>query len=309
MPGARVSVVVPTHDRHRLLALTLRSVLRQEEVDFDVTVVDDGSTDDTASFLARVRDPRVRVIRNERPAGVAAARSQGLDATTGRWVAFVDDDDLWAPTKLTMQLAASRETGRRWVYAGVVEIDAAGRLIGGTPPPSPERVSRRLRRMNLIPGGSSGVLMARGAIDQAGGWDPTVFHADWDLWIRLLAAGPPACAPAPLVAYRVHGGQSSVDIQRVVEGIRVITRRYGGRPDRAAIHHYLAFLHHRAGRNARAAGHFALAAALGEPVAVARNVSTIVRARAGRRFPALTPREDPHAAWMTEAERWLSALA
>jgi glycosyltransferase involved in cell wall biosynthesis len=303
-----ISVVVPTHNRRDFLAVTLNSVLRQKEVEFDVTVVDDGSTDDTLEFLKAIHDPRVRVLRNEVPQGVCTARNQGIAATTREWVAFVDDDDLWAPDKLARQVRAAHDTGCSWVYTGAVEIDEQGRALSGTPPPPPPRVWERLPHVDLVPGGSSGVLASRRAVEAAGGWDPQVFLADWDLWIRLGRIGPPAWVPAPLVGYRIHGGQSSVDVDRVLSGVKVIAARYGAAPDRAPIHHYVAYLCLRSGRRSRALVHFALAALFGEPIPVVRNLSSILRMRLGRRFPPFEPRSDPQAEWKAQAQMWLSDL-
>src|ERR1043165_4136059 len=95
-----ISVVIPTHDRRELLAVTLASVLRQGDGECEGVVVDDGSTDATQQFLAGLRDPRVRWITNPAPRGVTTARNQGIEATTGVWLGFVDDDDVWAPDKL-----------------------------------------------------------------------------------------------------------------------------------------------------------------------------------------------------------------
>jgi glycosyltransferase involved in cell wall biosynthesis len=306
-PGS-VSVVIPTHNRRRLLAITLDSVLRQRGVELDVTVVDDGSTDDTPAFLAGVEDPRVRVIRNETPLGVSRARNQGIDSSAGAWLAFVDDDDLWAPDKLARQLEAARDLGRAWVYVGAVEIDEAGRALSGTRPAPPDRVWPHLPRFNLVPGGCSGVIATREAVEAAGRWDPTIFLEDWDLWNRLGRLGPPAWVPSPLVGYRIHGGQASQQVDRILADVKRIVARYGGPPDRAHIHHYVAFVCLRSGQRARSLAHFALAALFGEPIPVIRNVGTIARARAARRFPILARRNDPQAEWKRQGEAWLSEL-
>src|SRR6476620_10544907 len=97
-----VSVVVPNHNRARLLSRTLQSILAQQMGDLEVAVVDNGSTADTAS-VAAAADPRVVVLRNEAPAGVSAARNRGIAAARGAWLAFCDDDDLWSPEKLAHQ--------------------------------------------------------------------------------------------------------------------------------------------------------------------------------------------------------------
>src|SRR5918994_1592279 len=93
----KVSVVIPTHDRRVWLYLTLRSVLRQHHHDLEAIVVDDGSTDGTAQMLAEIADPRVRVMRHASPRGVGASRNHGAAGAKGEWIAFVDDDDVWAP--------------------------------------------------------------------------------------------------------------------------------------------------------------------------------------------------------------------
>jgi glycosyltransferase involved in cell wall biosynthesis len=96
MAAPDVSVVIPTRDRSRLLVLALRSALRQREVDLEVVVVDDGSGDDTPEVVAGLRDARVHLVRHPGPHGVSAARNSGIAAARGRWIAFLDDDDLAA---------------------------------------------------------------------------------------------------------------------------------------------------------------------------------------------------------------------
>ena len=100
MNGTRpeVSVVVPTRDRWELLSTcALPSATCQEGVAIEVIVVDDGSSDGTAAGLAALDDPRVLTVRHDRPRGVSAARNSGIRAARGTWLAFLDDDDLWAP--------------------------------------------------------------------------------------------------------------------------------------------------------------------------------------------------------------------
>ena len=106
---ADVAAIVPTHDRADLLTTTLRSVLWQRGVSLEVVVVDDGSSEAMDTVVERVGDPRVRVVRNETPEGVCAARNRGAAETDARWLAFCDDDDLWAPDKLARQVAAAEQ--------------------------------------------------------------------------------------------------------------------------------------------------------------------------------------------------------
>src|SRR5688572_6566741 len=135
--GIDVSVVVPTRNRSTLLMRTLRSVLRQQDVEFEVIVVDEASTDDTPAMLAALDDPRVRVIRHEVPLWLAAARNRGAAEARGEWLAFVDDDDLWAPDKLVRQVHAAQDAGREWVYTGAVNFDGC-RIVSSQPPLPPD---------------------------------------------------------------------------------------------------------------------------------------------------------------------------
>jgi glycosyltransferase involved in cell wall biosynthesis len=146
-----VSVVIPTRDRAGLLAQTLATVLWQRNVSLEVVVVDDGSEEPIVGRVTELSDPRVVVVRNETSLGVSGARNAGIERATGDWVAFCDDDDLWAPDKLADQIAAATSEGCSWVYAGDVNIDDRLRIIGGGPPPPPETVMADLVRYNAVP--------------------------------------------------------------------------------------------------------------------------------------------------------------
>ena len=232
-----VSVIIPTRNRRQLLELTLRSVLWQRDVDFEVIVVDDGCTDDTPQMLRDRRDPRIRMVRHERSQGVSAARNHGIAEARGEWVAFLDDDDLWAPDKLAHQLDALGRCGCRWAYAGAVDITVDNRVIAGRSPTPPEQVVKELPARNMLPAGSSNVIVAKAWLPMPTVFDGSLFHsADWDLWIRLARQGPPACVPEPLVGYRFHPGSTSLDLAGMYfEVLRSRADRFGvprrtGRP-------------------------------------------------------------------------------
>jgi glycosyltransferase involved in cell wall biosynthesis len=225
-----VSVVVPTKDRPTLLSATLRSVCRQQGVSIEVVVVDDGSdnVESVESVVAELNDSRVRIVRHAFPEGVSAARNRGLAATTGTWVAFCDDDDLWAPDKILRQLRALNLSGSSWVYTGAVDINRRSAVTKGSPPPTPDTVVADLPKFNVIPGGCSGVLAARKALVQVGAFDAELGPcADWDLWLKLLRFGPPACVPEALVGYRLHPANMSLNEERMVSDFSVLRARYG----------------------------------------------------------------------------------
>jgi glycosyltransferase involved in cell wall biosynthesis len=305
----RMSVVVPTRNRSALLALTLRSVLRQRDVDLQVIVVDEGSTDDTAAMLSRIDDHRLLVIRHDVPHGVSTARNRGGAAATGEWLAFVDDDDLWAPDKLAQQLQAAIKSGRQWVYTGSVNISHDGHIIYGRPPLTSEEMMAVLPRYNAIPGGGSNVVVRRKVWQRVGPFDTRLRNTeDWEMWIRLAKYGPAACVNRPLLAYRVHQANSSLNIDEIVRGTKLIESLHHTTADWGQLHRWLAESFLRSGRRSAALGQFLRAAMHGQLHGVASDVADIVRRRMASYFsrrPNPTPALDP---WVAVAAEWLQEL-
>jgi glycosyltransferase involved in cell wall biosynthesis len=125
-PTVTVSVVIPTHNFGRYIEESVASVLAQDVAGLEVIVVDDGSSDDTAERLARIRDPRLRTIRLEH-VGVGAARNHGLSVARGRYLAFLDADDRWRPSKLRRQLLLlDNEPTVGFVFTNFVRFDEQG---------------------------------------------------------------------------------------------------------------------------------------------------------------------------------------
>jgi glycosyltransferase involved in cell wall biosynthesis len=305
-----VSVVIPTHNRRRLLGQTLRSVLGQRGVEFEVVVVDDGSTDGTAEAVAALGDPRVRLLRHEHPRGVATARNVGAAAARAAWVALLDDDDLWAPDKLVRQLDAARATGRDWVYAGAVGVDDRHRVLHVEPPITPAEVVRQLPRRNVVPAGASNVMVRAAALSAAGPFDPGLRNTeDWELFIRLARRGPPAAVRAPLVAVRLHLEQASLATARLLEELDVLERRYGVRVDRRAIHRGAAWACLRAGRRREALAEYGRAVRAGDLGSVARAAVTLLPGGARERvLRSRTGHGDGPAADLLTAQAWVDEL-
>jgi glycosyltransferase involved in cell wall biosynthesis len=307
-----ISVVVPTHNRSAWLRQTLRSVLAQADVDLEVIVVDDGSTDDTGEMVGRLPDPRLALLRHDTSLGLSAARNHGAEEATGEWLAFIDDDDLWSPHKLNRQLLAANTAGCSWAYTGCVNVDSMLRILGGSPPPPPADVARRIFRSNLIPGGGSNVAVRRDAFRRVGPFDVGLKSAeDWEMWIRLAKQGPPAWVPEPLIGYRLHSTNMSLDAQAILDAIASIERRHGIRAARGPLYRWIAASCLRTGQRAAALKYFAFAAARGQ----ARGVAADVRAAIGWRVDRAlgrTPKtlhELPHPEWTAQAQGWLSELA
>ncbi len=305
-----LSVVIPTRNRSALLATTVRSVLSQRDVDLEVIVVDDASSDDTAAVVDSFADHRLAMIRKATPSGPGAARNEGAARAAGEWIGFIDDDDVWAPDKLARQVAAAQQAGRLWAYTGAVTIGGGFEILSGTPPLAPEAVVAALPRFNPIPGGGSNVIIRRHLLAEAGGFDEQLPPCeDWDLWIRLARSGLPALAAHPLVGYRVHGGNSSLDLERILRAARVIEKRQGTSIDWGRMHRWLAESCLRREWHMKAIGQFGRAAVRGQALSVVSDISAILKRKIARltvgyRFEGAVM----DAAWAAEASAWLGEL-
>ena len=201
-----VSVVIPAYNAERWIGETLESVLAQEAPDLEVLVVDDGSTDDTAAVVARF--PSVRCLRKPN-GGLGSARNAGIRAATGRYVAFVDSDDVWLPGKLSAQIDLLDRTGLAWAYCDAIVFD--------------EVTGRKLHRMserNPMPSGdvletlflgcfiaSPTPVVRRSVFDEVGLFSEVgIVHMreDWDMWLRIAARYPVGLVPHALARYRTH---------------------------------------------------------------------------------------------------------
>jgi glycosyltransferase involved in cell wall biosynthesis len=199
-----VTVVIPTRNRARLLAGALRSALWQLDVELEVVVVDDASTDGTAELLARCDDGCVRHIRHSSPRGVAAARNRAIAEAQGEWIAFLDDDDLWAREWLCTSLGVARERDAGLVYGSRWVVDGERRVRGSLIAEHPDALADALADHNAL-GGPSSVVVRRGALAEAGGFDERLSAlADWDLWLRLFDVCSPAAVPELLTAYTIY---------------------------------------------------------------------------------------------------------
>jgi glycosyltransferase involved in cell wall biosynthesis len=226
---ADVTVVIPTHNRRLLLMRTLHSVLTQRDVDLEVVVVDDGGSDGTEAALTGLADPRVTLVRHPSPRGVSAARNTGIEKGSAAWLAFVDDDDLWAPTKLARQLdAVTARPQSQWSCTGAVNFDSQYRLGWWGEPPEEPDLSSILLRQNVIPGGGSGVLASRELVTAVGGFDEALSNlADWDFYTRLALKSPMAAVSRPLLGYFVHPAGMSNDVKRSQLEYHYLEVKYG----------------------------------------------------------------------------------
>jgi glycosyltransferase involved in cell wall biosynthesis len=203
----RVTVVVPTRNRVELLRSAVLSVLGQSERNLELIIVDDASTDGTGTYLTRLiaEDRRVRVVRNDTAKGGPAARNSGIAESRARWIAFLDDDDEWLPTKLERQLAMMNANPT--TIACSCSYFAATASGSMTKRSVPERVTLRELLINNHLGGASMCLCSSEALAKIGGFDETLRSAqDLDLWVRLRRNGEIVSCRDALVIHRIHAG-------------------------------------------------------------------------------------------------------
>jgi glycosyltransferase involved in cell wall biosynthesis len=260
-----VSVVIPAYNAAWCVRKAIDSVLSQDFHDLELIVVDDGSTDDTASILASYGEA-LRVVHKPN-GGMSSARNAGILAARGELVAFLDADDWWLAGKLARQVAlmhARPEVGFSSTAARVE--DPQGQLLNLWP--CPEWQGSYLAHLfdsNAgIAGGSSALMVRRALLDRTGIYDESLGGVeDADLWIRLAAVSEYACVPETLVVVLRRAGSVSRNVESMRAGaIRVMQKnrhllppalqgRYW-RTAMASIHGDYAKWRYRAGRRGAA---------------------------------------------------------
>ncbi len=229
----RVSVVIPTRNRERLLPLAVGSALDQSLRDLEVIVVDDASDDRTADVVAGFSDGRVRYHRQPSRRGGSAARNAGIEAARGAFVAFLDDDDEWLPDKLERQLALfGANPGVGIVYSSYVVVDReSGDVLFRKAAECRGDLSRDLLVRNVL-GNTSSVVVRRSCLEGAGRFDEELpSFEDWDLWLRLAPLHRFDFVENDLVKYYVHGRRISTDLGALDRGIDLMCRKHGSSPE------------------------------------------------------------------------------
>ena len=205
--SALISVILPAYNAEKTLAESVNSVLAQSYDKIELVIIDDGSTDGTRALAEDIanRDPRVRVISNEKNIGVLKTRLRGVRASMGLWIAFIDSDDLWHPDKLKKQMDLIQETGSVLAYTGSGYIGADGKEISWVLHVPSEVTFKSLLKQNLI--SNSSVLVKKEIFLRYSPFseDHRDMHEDFACWLLILKGRFRACGiDEPLITYRVH---------------------------------------------------------------------------------------------------------
>lgn len=262
----QISVVIICYNYERYVGTAIESVLAQTFADFELLVVDDGSTDGSPATIQSyaARDPRVRHVRRDN-GGLSAARNTGIRASVAPWVAFLDCDDWWLPQKLEAQLARAQETGASFVYTGAHMIDeASGRTFATLRPMYEGDLLDPLLINNVITGSASGAMVAREKLELVGGFDEGMKYVeDWDTWLRLAPHCTFAAVPEPYVCLLQRSGSWGSNAATIRDGtLKMLERAFATyarhrealRPAAMAQLHFMASLNYnrvRMGRDER----------------------------------------------------------
>jgi len=234
-----VSILTPAWNASAYIDATMKSVVEQTYSSWEWLIVDDGSTDNTCEIVSRYTDPRIRLIRKAHSGLPAAGRNAGLELASGKYIAFLDSDDVWLPEKLALQVALLEQNEK----VGLVFSPFAMWYSGEAKPrrtvpettffPNPGRFFRILCFRNQI--GNSTVLLRRSLLQEYGKLDedPAVRGCeDYELWIRLSYYTDFAFTPQALIWYRIHQNSvSSNNTRNCRAAMRVIEKTVARFPD------------------------------------------------------------------------------
>ncbi len=213
-----VTVVIPTHNREDLIVPTIDSVRRQTLQQWECIVVDDGSTDHTREVVEAIcrAEPRLRYVWQEN-SSAANARNHGLRLANGRYIVFLDSDDLFTPDRLEWQAAALEADpgaviayGDTWKFYHDKPHDGFLYLDGTTSMPQGDAFEALISNSSMY-----SPLIRTAAIREAGGFDVEIASAeDWDMWLTLARKGRVIYEPRVALHYRIHSGNKSANTLR-----------------------------------------------------------------------------------------------
>jgi len=223
----KVSVIIPAYNAMVHLPETIATVLEQTYTDFEVVVVNDGSTDKIEEWIVQISDPRIKLV-SQANLGLAGARNTGISESQGEYLAFLDADDLWESTKLAKQvqiLDNHPEVGL--VYTWVAYIDEQGNSTGRVVNNQQQgEIWQELTQRNLVECGSV-AMVRRQCFEQCGLFDSNLgsFVEDWDMWLRIAKSYPFQVVKEPLVYYRQVTNSASRNWEAMAKSYQLVIEK------------------------------------------------------------------------------------
>lgn len=222
----KISVIIPAYNAMAYLPQTIESVLQQSFTDFEVLIVNDGSSDSIEEWATRLIDKRVKLICQPH-SGVCVARNTGISEAKGEYIAFLDADDLWHSTKLEKQvncLDSKPTVGLVYTWTGL--IDESGKAIGRVWTSDVEGdVWKHIVVNDMISNGSS-PMIRRACFNVVGVFDPNITSSeDRDMWTRIAAKYPFGVVKQVLTFYRRHPGNTTNKRQKMIQDLRQVIEK------------------------------------------------------------------------------------
>ncbi|MEL6494483.1 MAG: glycosyltransferase family A protein [Cyanobacteria bacterium J06623_7] len=230
----QISIIIPAYNAAATIGATIASVQQQTLTDWELIVVDDGSTDNTKGILNHLSEPRLQIIPTVN-GGVAAARNLGVDRAQGQYIAFLDADDLWVEDKLAQQLLALNQNPRAiaaYSWTCFMDEQQDGYVYHSSPPYDYQgNVYPRLLQGDFIHSGSN-TLILKTALERVGGFDPACNGCeDWDMWLRLSAQGEFAVVPQYQIMYRRALGSATTNVAKMYQqALYTVNKAYQNAP-------------------------------------------------------------------------------
>lgn len=223
-----VSVVMPAYNRAKYIGAAIESVTAQSYSNWRLHIIDDGSTDETAVIVRQQAhdEPRIHYSYQSN-AGQSAARNRALESATGKYVCFLDSDNLWMPDKLKQQVQLAEGNpaydvfyGETTVISDTGEVLQANRVRRWS-----GKVTEQLLKGNFVNFNTS--LVRRSALERSGGFDEALRSGeDFDLWLRLSRHSKFYYTPQTWAKYRVTPGQISADVWKNLNANKAILERF-----------------------------------------------------------------------------------
>jgi glycosyltransferase involved in cell wall biosynthesis len=211
-----VSIILPTYNRTRWLKLAVDSVFAQTFTDWELIVADDGSSEETQAYVRGLESRKIKVLWLPHSGNPSRTRNAALNAASGKYVAFLDSDDVWSPRKLEQQLVALQASSRcRWSYTACDRIDADGQLLPpALQPATPVRggwIFEQLLALEVSVAMPT-LVAERAEIAEAGGFDEEQLYGEFhDLCLRLSMRSEVIAIPQVLCSVRAHDEHYSAD--------------------------------------------------------------------------------------------------
>lgn len=222
-----ISIVIPAYNAQNTILETIQSVQKQTFTDFELIVINNGSTDQTLKLLNNIQKPCLKIFSYQENAKVAMARNRGISQAKGEFIAFLDADDIWAPDKLELQLTALRENPEAGLaYSWTCNMDEKGEnFASGHHVTFEGNVYAQLLAENFIAHGSNPLIPIK-VIEMVGEFDPTLAASeDWEYWLRIAAKWSFVVVPKEQIFYRQSSRSLTSKVEIMQEGSLVVLER------------------------------------------------------------------------------------